>query len=48
MELVCAALDPFVQLFQNFFDVGFTFLSLFGFSAPNVRSLIGDVTGCTF
>lgn len=48
MEVVCAAIDPIVQLVQNFLDITFTFLALFGVSAPDVRTLAASLTGCTF
>lgn len=44
-DLVTTLLSPVVAMMQNFLDASFTVLNLFGFSAPNVNSIITSLLG---
>lgn len=44
-DLVTTLLSPILDLMQNFLDVSFSVLSLFGFTAPNINSIISSFLG---
>jgi hypothetical protein len=44
-DLVTTLFGPVLAMMQNFLDASFTVVSLFGFSAPNVNSLIASLLG---
>ena len=44
-DLLTTLFSPFVDLAQNFVDVSFAVLALFGFTAPNVSAIINSLFG---
>ncbi len=44
-DLVTTLLGPILAMMQNFLDASFTVVSLFGFSAPNVNSIVTGFLG---
>ncbi|HPF38136.1 MAG TPA: hypothetical protein P5081_09260 [Phycisphaerae bacterium] len=44
-DLVTTLFSPILAMMQNFLDASFTVLNLFGFSAPNVNSIVSGLLG---
>lgn len=44
-ELVTTLFSPVLAMMQNFLDASFTVLAFFGFSAPNVNSIVSSFLG---
>lgn len=47
-NLLCDSIAPWVDIYQNFIDVIWTFAGVFGGTKPVASQLLGSVFGCTF
>ena len=47
-NLLCDSIVPWVDIYQNFIDVIWSFSSFLGGTKPVASELLGSVFGCTF